>query len=1465
MLVAALALRLFGLTWDEGRDLHPDELFVAKIVLIDRIHFEWPPDWATLLDPATSGLNPRSADPDTGQFREFAYGALPLWVTDAAAKGVSVVTGTNWNDADHAYLVGRAISALLDTGTVLLTFLLARRLVSTRAGLVAAATYACAPMMIQLAHFFTTDSWLTFFVALCLLLAVRAASDGRLRWFAAAGFALGLAMATKGSVFTLAVAIGAAALAHDRLDLPEARAPVTRLLRALRQLTVAGVATVLGFGLFEPYALMRPDVYLTSLATQSNIVRGIFDVPFTRQYVGTTPVLYQAGQLIRWGFGPVAGVLALVGVLLMSVRLLRDRAWPLLVPLSWLVAYGVVITLPEVRFLRYLAPLAPVLAVAAGLAVVTGVDWLGRRFSRPLAASVGTIAVASIALWAVAFVSIYAQENPRLAASRWIYANVPDGSAITAEYWDDSLPRDFGSGLSPSDRQYATVTMDLYADRQPRDVADAIYADLQRADYVVLASNRVIAGTAPAPWRYPVQQAYYAALRSGALGFVPAATFTASPGIGPVRFDDRDADESFVNYDHPTVEIYRKVDLLTPAAYRALMAPAVAAPWSPTRHAPETASLMLDQPVGSLPVVADAGWSQAVTGSTLGAVVVWIGFLILLQALGLPLAERVLPSFADAGWGFARLLVVLAAGWAVWMLASLGTIAFRAVWVLVALYVTGLLSWFPRRRRPVRQRSVVIGAEIVFWAVFALFLVFRFRNPDSWHPIWGGEKPMEFAHLNATMRSAHFPPYDPWYAGGYINYYYYGLYLVAFMLKATGIPVEIGFNLAQPTVIALLAAAGFSVAATLGRDLARRPRLAVPAGLAAAAFLSVLGNLSSAATLLSGHVPPFDSFVDWVWAGSRAIPGTITEFPFFTGLYADLHAHVVALPVTVAAIACCYQLARGPSERFSLDGFGALRSLALDGIRRVLPLMLILGTLSATNAWDVPTYAALAVVAVVMWSAAAERWLPRAVLFVGLSTLLAFGSYVAFLPFHQHFVALFGSLARVKAPTDLGSWLVHLGGLMTVAIITLLVVAFRSGAGSASRAVWPPIVWASAVVVLLAVREFFTADSRVAGIATGLALLVVIALVFVGGWFSLQSRLDDATWTSLLPYVWLGAVGATTLAALVRGWDVMAIFLAVGALAGLLWMTANGAAARFTALLVAAAAFVGAGVEVFVVADDLISTEAYRMNTVFKFYNQIWVLLAIAVGAGCALMIAGTTEPAVGANPSPSPSDTSADGWPRAAERWSRLGLLALALVVAASAAYPVFAVSPRLDQRFADAPGVGTLDAYDWMRYGQVASIGPDGNVPIRFAGDLAAIRWLDENVVGTPVIAEASIGPYRCNGSRISIATGLPTILGWERHEEQQRWLEGLKERSDDVRTLYTSPDPVRKLAILRKYDVAYVVVGDVERRYPVPDNDCTPQGSAAGIAAFDKLVPTALEPVFSNAGTTIYRVLPPAGSTS
>ena len=103
------------------------------------------------------------------------------------------------------------------------------------------------------------------------------------------------------------------------------------------------------------------------------------------------------------------------------------------------------------------------------------------------------------------------------------------------------------------------------------------------------------------------------------------------------------------------------------------------------------------------------------------------------------------------------------------------------------------------------------------------------------------------------------------------------------------------------------------------------------------------------------------------------------------------------------------------------------------------------------------------------------------------------------------------------------------------------------------------------------------------------------------------------------------------------------------------------------------------------------------------------------------------------------------------------------------------------------------------------------------------------------------------------------MPTIIGWERHEQQQRYPDTLPTRVEDVRTLYTTADVAEKEAILRRYNVEYVVVGELERLYPVANNECTPTGSAAGIAAFDAMIGSTLEVAHAAAGTTIYRVLP------
>ena len=231
----------------------------------------------------------------------------------------------------------------------------------------------------------------------------------------------------------------------------------------------------------------------------------------------------------------------------------------------------------------------------------------------------------------------------------------------------------------------------------------------------------------------------------------------------------------------------------------------------------------------------------------------------------------------------------------------------------------------------------------------------------------------------------------------------------------------------------------------------------------------------------------------------------------------------------------------------------------------------------------------------------------------------------------------------------------------------------------------------------------------------------------------------------------------------------------------------------------------------------------YRMNTVFKFYFQVWWLFAVAGAAGAALL----------AGPSSSSWRTG-------------LGRAAVALLVLAGLLYPARAVPQRVRERFTRGLPV-TLDAEQFLwraRYRDPWTSRPQTPYPLR--DDYEAIRWLRTHVRGTPVVLEGVAAEYRW-GSRISVYTGLPAVLGWSGHQLQQRGNEPIREARQHVRQMYESPDPARKLALLRQHAVRYVVVGALERSlYP-----------AAGLAAFDALLGADLAVVFQSGGTTIYRV--------
>jgi len=249
-------------------------------------------------------------------------------------------------------------------------------------------------------------------------------------------------------------------------------------------------------------------------------------------------------------------------------------------------------------------------------------------------------------------------------------------------------------------------------------------------------------------------------------------------------------------------------------------------------------------------------------------------------------------------------------------------------------------------------------------------------------------------------------------------------------------------------------------------------------------------------------------------------------------------------------------------------------------------------------------------------------------------------------------------------------------------------------------------------------------------------------------------------------------------------------------------------------------------VEIIVLKGDI-----GRMNTVFKFYLQVWTLLSVAAAVGLAWVYERTRR------------------W---LPDWRRLWWVGAAALILGGALFLPYGVRARATDRM--APDVGlTLDGMAFVEHSVVYDGAPEReSQEIPLAGDYAAIRWMQDAVPGSPVILEGLGYREYLWANRVSIYTGLPAVVGWRWHQVQQRVaLPGamVDWRRDDVRACYNTTDVARAQEILSQYGVRYVYVGAYERAYYDP----------AGLAKFDQMaVQGLLRVVYDGQGVRIYEVV-------
>ena len=253
-------------------------------------------------------------------------------------KGVELVSDfVPGLDVQDMRVPGRVLSALADVATVALVYFLGASIWSRRSGLLAAALVALAVLHIQLSHFFAVDTFLALFSTATVFFLVRVARQGRTMDSALAGLFLGLALATKISVAPMLAAYFVAHFmyAFGLAPSDDARHSmvVDRVLDAIKGAAFGGLAIIAVFLVTQPYAILDWGRFYADVIEQSEMVRRIRDYPYTRQYVDTTPYIYQIRQMLTWGLGWPVGVVAGAGMIYAAVRGLK---------LPWAIAYLVV-------------------------------------------------------------------------------------------------------------------------------------------------------------------------------------------------------------------------------------------------------------------------------------------------------------------------------------------------------------------------------------------------------------------------------------------------------------------------------------------------------------------------------------------------------------------------------------------------------------------------------------------------------------------------------------------------------------------------------------------------------------------------------------------------------------------------------------------------------------------------------------------------------------------------------------------------------------------------------------------------------------------------------------------------------------------------------------------------------------------------------------------------------------------
>ncbi|MBM3208796.1 hypothetical protein FJZ40_00685 [Candidatus Shapirobacteria bacterium] len=404
----------------------------------------------------------------------------------------------------------------------------------------------------------------------------------------------------------------------------------------------------------------------------------------------------------------------------------------------------------------------------------------------------------------------------------------------------------------------------------------------------------------------------------------------------------------------------------------------------------------------------------------------WWSIFFLLGIISLPVTLKIFGKFWDLGYALSKIIGVLLVSYVVWLTGSLNILPFSretilvaiagwAVFNLVLLKATWLHGYIATRLK------IFVGEEILFLVCLTFWAFIRGFAPD----IFGLEKFMDFGFVNSILRTEFFPPADMWFAGGTINYYYFGHFVTALLTKLSGIDSAITYNLQLATLFALAFTAAFSLGANLLHHFSKGElRRIIFGGLLSAFLLTLGGNFHTIVYVLKNGASHY-----WYPDATRYIgynpptsDKTIHEFPIYSFVVSDLHGHVSDIPFVLLFLSLTFSLliSLRPKDNF--------KDLLKSSFPHVLLSSALLGIMYMTNSWDFPIYSLVLGLSLLYLNYRQFGLTYQAIVRTGLFSFCYLLFAILFsLPFHFHFSQMAKGIGLVRSSTPFYQLLVLWG------------------------------------------------------------------------------------------------------------------------------------------------------------------------------------------------------------------------------------------------------------------------------------------------------------------------------------------------------------------------------------------------------------------------------------------------------